>query len=107
MSVKIINKLNSPTLAIMVEQGILDALAGRSGEDWWVGVFEFGAKQAFQIVIVGPGLAWNETFQKREDGSEIRRFMGYAIRSAIEALGSLRTNRPATGLDPRRRLGLN
>src|SRR5262249_34291830 len=94
MSVKITNKLNSPRLAMMVERGILDALACRAGEDWWVGVFEFDAKQAFQVVLVGPGLAWNETFPKQEGGLEIREFMSYAVKSAIEALGFLRTDYP-------------
>ncbi len=55
MYVKITNKLNSPRLAMMVERGILDALAGRGAEDWWVGLFEFDARQAFQVVLVGPG----------------------------------------------------
>jgi hypothetical protein len=91
MSIEIINKLKSPRLAMIVEQGIRDALAGRRGEDWWVGVFEFGSKQAFQIVIVGPGLAWNETFLK-EDGVEMRGFISYAATSAIEALRFLRSD---------------
>ena len=90
MSIEIINKLKSPRLAMKVEQGIRDALAGRHGEDWWVGVFEFDAKQAFQIVIVGPGLAWNETFSI-EDGMEMRGFISYAATSAIEALRFLRS----------------
>lgn len=94
MSVKITNNLNSPTLAAMVEQGILDALVIRAEEDWWVGVFEFGARQSFQVVIVGPGLAWNETFPKREDCLEMRGFMSYAVNSAIEALRFLRTDPP-------------
>ena len=76
---------------MMVEQGILDALAGRGGEDWWVGVFEFDAKQAFQVVIVGPGLAWNETFPK-EDSAEMKEFVSYAAKSAIEALRFLRVD---------------
>jgi hypothetical protein len=91
MSVEIINKLNSPKLAMMVELGILDALASRGGEDWWVGVFEFDARQAFQVVIVGPGLAWNETFPK-EDAVQMREFVSYAAKSAIEALRFLRAD---------------
>jgi len=92
MSVKIINKINSPTLAMIVEQGILDALECRAGEDWWVGVFEFSGREAFQVVVVGPGLAWNETFAKREDWVEIRGFISYAVKSAIEALGFLKSD---------------
>jgi len=91
MSIEIINKINSPRLAMMVEQGILDALASRPSEDWWVGVFEFDARQAFQVVIVGPGLAWNETFPK-ENAVEMRGFISYAATSAIEALRFLRVD---------------
>jgi len=94
MSAKITNKLKSPTLAMMVELGIAEALASRGGEEWWVGVFEFGARQAFQVVVVGPGLAWNETLPKTEGGSEIRGFMSYAVKSAIEALGFLKSAGP-------------
>jgi hypothetical protein len=89
MSVKIINKLSSPTLGMTVEQGILDALV-TAKEDWWVGVFEFRVKQSFQVVIVGPGLAWNETFPKREDWVEVRGLMSYAVKSAIGTLQNLR-----------------
>lgn len=91
MSIEIINKLNSPRLAMMVEQGIHDALASRRGEDWWVGVFEFDARRAFQIVMVGPGLAWNGTFPK-EDALEMRAFISHAATSAIEALRFLRAD---------------
>jgi hypothetical protein len=78
----------------MVEQGILDALVIRAEEDWWVGVFEFGARQSFQVVIVGPGIAWDETLPKREDWLEMRGFMSYAVNSAIEALRFLKTDHP-------------
>jgi len=73
----------------------MDALASRHSEEWWVGVFEFGARQAFQVVIVGPGLAWNETFPKYEDWPEVRSFMSYIVNSAIESLRFLRLDSPA------------
>jgi len=104
MSVKIINKLSSPTLAMAVEDGIREALQCRSAEDWWVGVFEFGATQGFQVVLVGPGLAWNETFPKREGSLNVRGLMSYAVNSAIESLRFLKAADPtvsaSTGATP-------
>ena len=44
-----------------------------------------------QIVTIGPGLAWNETFPK-EEALEMRGFISYVATSAIEALRFLRTD---------------